>query len=53
VVQSKYHKKFEDEKMEVAGIDPVVLIAYLIPFVVIGFIAYLIRKARDHSSPKE
>ncbi len=38
--------------MEFTGIDPVALIAYIIPFVVIGFIVYLIRNARDHSSPK-
>lgn len=39
--------------MELAGIDPVALIAYIIPFVVIGFIVFLIKKTRDHRFPKE
>jgi hypothetical protein len=39
--------------MEFTGIDPVALIAYLIPSIVIGLVAFLIWKGRDHRFPKE
>jgi hypothetical protein len=39
--------------MEYTGVDPVALIAYIIPFIVIGVVAFLIWKVRDHRFPKK